>query len=245
MEFIVFIIPIVLLISIIIAFVEKAKDESAENDFNEHLNKMNFDALKKNIFKNKYGIYVLFAFNKNNSEVEVAKRDYGVTSEIEKIKFEYNMLFSNLDFLESSDIQRVTFLINQDSRKILFIGYNDSIEKYVINWSDILSVELMVENKSTTKHSTSSTIGRTIVGGVIGGGVGAIIGGTTGSTETINVEDCFGIRINTRLLNMPYIEMRIKDYFKDKDFQYKSKVEKEIRQIYSIFSIIIDSENKS
>ena len=238
---IVFLIPIVFIILIVCALASNAKDESAKNDLESHLNEIKFEYAKKYLFK-KDGNYVLFACDKDNSEIVVIDRVFGEINELDRINYKFDMLYSNLDLIESSDIKRILLLINKELKQILYIDFDKSLEKKYLNWSDILSIELMSETKSVTNRSTSSTVGRAIVGGVIGGGVGAIIGGTTGSSTTINSENCYGVRIYTRLLDIPYIEIRLKDYIKENDYLYKSKVEKEIRDIYSIFSIIIDSE---
>lgn len=238
---IVFLIPIVFILLIVCAFASNAKDESAKNDLESHLNEIQFDYAKKYSFK-KEGNYVLFAYDKDKSEIVVIDRVFGEINELDRINYKYDMFYSNLEFIESSDIKRIVLLINKELKQILYIIYEDSLKKGYLDWSDILSVELMSKTKSVTNSSTSSTVGRAVIGGLVGGGVGAIIGGATASSTSINVEDCYGIRINTRLLDMPYIELRLKDYMKENDYLYKSKVEKEIRDIYSIFSIIIDSE---
>jgi hypothetical protein len=238
---IVFLIPIVFIILIVCALASNAKDESAKNDLESHLNEIKFEYAKKYSFK-KDGNYVLFACDKDNSEIVVIERVFGELHELDRINYKYDMFYSNLEFIEYSDIKRIVLLINKELKQILYISYEDSLKKGYLDWSDILSVELMSKIKSVTNTSTSSTVGRAVIGGLVSGGVGAIIGGATASSTSINVEDCYGIRINTRLLDMPYMELRLKDYMKDNDYVYKSKVEKEIRDIYSILSIIIDSE---
>lgn len=57
---------------------------------------------------------------------------------------------------------------------------------FVLDYSQLLSVKVEVNNKVSYESKTSATnvLGRSVVGGLIGGEAGAIIGGTTANRQT-------------------------------------------------------------
>ena len=95
---IVFLIPIVFIILIVCAIASNAKDKSAKNDLESHLNEIKFEYAKKYSFK-KDGNYVLFACDKDNSEIVVIDRVFGELHELDRINYKYDMFYSNLEFI--------------------------------------------------------------------------------------------------------------------------------------------------
>ena len=76
--------------------------------------------------------------------------------------------------LALDDENKKVFLIMHDSDEI---NYKDS---KLINFSDILSCEIIKDGITVTKTSRGSQIVGTVIGGAIMGGAGAIIGGLSG-----------------------------------------------------------------
>jgi len=79
---------------------------------------------------------------------------------------------SGLSFDESR--KKICVIINRG-------GY---ISQRIIEYKDIISVEIFEDGSSVTKTVRSSQIGGAVIGGLVLGGVGAIIGGLSGKTET-------------------------------------------------------------
>lgn len=72
-----------------------------------------------------------------------------------------------------------TFAIDETQRKIRILTENTC---KTISFDDIISVEIVEDNRVFSKKSTMRTVGGAVAGGVIAGGVGAIVGGLSGSS---------------------------------------------------------------
>ena len=70
------------------------------------------------------------------------------------------------------------------NRICLINGYGSFIETRIMEYSDILSVELFEDGVSMTKTSRGSQLGGALLGGVVFGPLGAVIGGLSGSKKS-------------------------------------------------------------
>ena len=77
---------------------------------------------------------------------------------------------------------RYSFSIDEKNRKILYLIAN-SKERHLIDFENVISVEIIEDSNRTFSKSSLRTIGGGVVGGIVGGGAGAIIGGLSGTTH--------------------------------------------------------------
>ena len=186
----------------------------------------------------------------NKSKTEVMVLEYS-SDKIElkyRTNFTFNVSIYNFKAMDMNDYQtKYGLFINENDRKILIVEYkkesNEFLRERLLEWSDILAVELLRRNKTVSEKSTMSTIGRSVVGGVIGGGVGAIIGGSTASTQSVSFDNSYGVRITLRKLDDPNVEVEFCSKNEDK-IAKTNQAEKDTQHLYQLCSIIIDSESK-
>ncbi len=72
-----------------------------------------------------------------------------------------------------------TFAVDDTKQKIRILTENSS---KTISYEDVISVEIIEDNKVFSKKSTMRTVGGAVAGGVLAGGVGALVGGLSGSS---------------------------------------------------------------
>ncbi len=131
--------------------------------------------------------------------------------------------------------------IDNDSKTVLILCSNDINNPKRIKFSDILSVELIMDSNVVTKKSFSNTIGRAVIGDCIAGSTGAIIGGTTAKSQSTDLCKFLQLAITIKEMSEPIIRIDIcnsKDGIKDIK---QSDVYKQALLLVKTFSIIIDS----
>lgn len=86
--------------------------------------------------------------------------------------------------------------IDESTQKICFLSYSqNNINKKIINYNDILSSELFIDNDTITKTSRMSQAGGTLVGAALLGGVGAVIGGLSGTKTSSDMVKRIDLRL--------------------------------------------------
>lgn len=130
---------------------------------------------------------------------------------------------------------------DDDGRKILYATANEEI-KYVFEYTNVISVELIEDSTTIFSKSTSRTIGGGIVGGIIGGGVGAIIGGLSGDSKGEKTVREVKIKILLRNYQKSaiYIDCLAFDFEVKRDCDYYKTIIDEARKIVDKLSVIID-----
>ena len=130
---------------------------------------------------------------------------------------------------------------DDDGRKILYATANEEI-KYVFEYTNVISVELIEDSTTIFSKSTSRTIGGGIVGGIIGGGVGAIIGGLSGDSKGEKTVREVKIKILLRNYQKSaiYIDCLAFDFEVKIDCDYYKTIIDEARKIVDKLSVIID-----
>ena len=111
----------------------------------------------------------------------------------------------------------------------------------VLNYKDILEVEVVEDGDSITKTSRMSQAGRMLIGGVVLGGVGAVVGGLSGSTKTINKVSTIDIKIlinDTKNPLLVFNVMTIKEGVEKKSFIYTNN-KNNADKIHAILKVII------
>ncbi len=97
-----------------------------------------------------------------------------------------------------------TFAVDNEREKIL-IMLGDY--KRLINFDDIISVELIEDNNVLMKKSTGRTIGGSLIGGALAGGAGMIVGGLSGSSKQVNLHSSVIVKLLVRNASSPSIEI--------------------------------------
>jgi len=92
------------------------------------------------------------------------------------------------------------FAIDETNEKIALVT---QATKHVVNFSDVIGVELIEDGSTVSKKSTTRTIGGAIVGGILAGGAGAIVGGLSGPSTQKNKVSSVSVKILLRNLDNP------------------------------------------
>ena len=86
-----------------------------------------------------------------------------------------------------SEDAKTGFAFDDRSNKICLIAkQGSSIETRVMDYRDILSVEMFEDGESITKTSRGSQLGGALLGGIVFGPLGAVVGGLSGSKKSEN-----------------------------------------------------------
>lgn len=97
---------------------------------------------------------------------------------------------------------RYSFSIDEKNRKILYL-IASSKERHLIDYENVISVEIIEDSNRTFSKSSLRTIGGGVVGGIVGGGAGAIIGGLSGTTHEKKNISKIAVRILLRNYSIP------------------------------------------
>lgn len=149
-----------------------------------------------------------------------------------------------------------TFAIDEKNDKIALLTQTT---KKVVDFTDIIGVEVIEDGSTISKKSTSRTIGGAIVGGVIAGGAGSIVGGLSGSSTQKNKVSSISVKILLRSIEnssliVKCFDSRIMTTEGKASLETKGKMEsykydickKHADEIKDLISIIIDRvDNKS
>lgn len=92
------------------------------------------------------------------------------------------------------------FAVDESNEKI---GFATKSGKSIINFIDIIGVELIENGNIILKKNATRTIGGAIVGGVLAGGAGSIVGGLSGSSTQKNKVTSVYIKLLLRSIDKP------------------------------------------
>ena len=137
------------------------------------------------------------------------------------------------------------------SRKevLLVTKQNGTISQQIINYKDILSVELFEDGETITSTVRSSQIGGMLIGGIALGGLGAVIGGLSGKTKTSGTVRKIILRLVINDTNNPLHEVHFlnsETEITKKDSRYQEVMQK-ARHWNSLIEVLIkraDMEDK-
>ncbi len=136
----------------------------------------------------------------------------------------------------------ILIYLDENKKEMLILSSDNIKTPRIIKFSDILSVELIMDSNIISSKKTTNIIGRSVVGMAVGGNVGAIIGGVTSDTQNKNICKFLQLVITIRDLDNPVINIDLcnsKDGIKDIK---QSEVYKKAQLLIKTFSIIIDYE---
>lgn len=138
--------------------------------------------------------------------------------------------------------------IDKNKRKILIAQadhFKSSGTKYIIDFKDIISVELNINGSTMYSKSTMRTIGGGVVGGVVAGGAGAIVGGLSGASKGEQTASKISVKILVRNNEIPSINLICYEgeYVKSTSLVYEVAV-KEAESIVDNIRVIIDMIDK-
>lgn len=181
--------------------------------------------------------------------------DLKPVTENDKINLLRNKLAKDEVFIVSKCINGFAgfylFAVDELNEKIGFITDSENI---IIDFTDIIGVELIQDGYITSKKSTTRTIGGAIVGGILAGGVGTIVGGLSGNSVQKNKATSIYVKITLRSLENPSMIIKCFDNWEisgpfsgstdDEDYVYKT-CKKNADEIKDLISVIIDrTDNK-
>lgn len=178
--------------------------------------------------------------SKNQFKELIEKADKGSIS----FRSDYDNLF--LDS-ESGKINRVKYNGLTDSLDIKY-------EYSEINFKNIISSEVIIDNHTIVSSMRGSQAVGTLVGGALLGGLGAVIGGTTGKKSHNDLVSDMRIKLTMNNLEQPIINI---DFLKqvgqytnkliDKKYKKSSeeyiKAAKSIEQWQGIFDVILKQQD--
>lgn len=97
------------------------------------------------------------------------------------------------------------FLIDNESRRIVFLSGDAEREKYLsweLNFSDVLGTEVIRDKQVLIQTKKQGGLSRALVGGLIFGGVGAIVGGLSAASKSTQTEVTCNMTLEI-ILNCP------------------------------------------
>ena len=109
------------------------------------------------------------------------------------------------------------FAIDENNEKIALVSQTVN---QVVNFSDIIGVDLIEDGRTIFQKATTRAIGGAIVGGVLAGGAGAIIGSLSGNSKLKNKVSSVSVKILLRSLDNPSL---IVHCFHSKTMTFKHK----------------------
>lgn len=142
------------------------------------------------------------------------------------------------------------FSVDNTSKKILYLTGNT---KMIIDYSKVISVQVVEDNTVISNKSLFRTVGGALIGGAVAGGAGMIVGGLTGPSKEKKKVSCVKVVIGLRDINTPSITINC---FDSKTMTVERKKEIDVngmegykyrqgasdaQTIASILSVIIDS----
>ncbi len=136
--------------------------------------------------------------------------------------------------------------VDSTAKKVMLMkNVNKPSQFQIIDYRDIISVEIIEDGTSVFSKSTTRTVGGALVGNVLMGGAGAVVGGLSGNTKKVDKIKSISIKILLRSVEEPSVELKLYDGEKIKtDSNYYIKLKKFSNDIKDIISVIIDSVDK-
>jgi len=137
--------------------------------------------------------------------------------------------------------------LDEDRQKLcLMRASGASFTNKVVDYKDVLSVEIFEDGAAVTKTSRSSQVGGVIVGGLALGGVGAIIGGLSAKQTTTESVKSIQLRLIIDDIATPLHDLVLmRGAEVSRDFLKYNEAMSQARQWHGILEVIImraDSE---
>lgn len=133
--------------------------------------------------------------------------------------------------------------LDNDAKEMLVLSSKNISNPKKIKYSDILSVELILDSNTISQKSLTGTIGRSIIGGAIAGDAGAIIGGTTSKSNSQDVCKFIQCVVTVRDIQDPILNITLCNSEEGIKNVRQSDVYKQALLLMNTFSVIIDSCN--
>lgn len=97
--------------------------------------------------------------------------------------------------------QSLYMLCFDNKKKQLF--YTNGLDHRLLNYSDIIKVELIEDNSIISSKSAIRTIGGGLIGGAVAGGAGVIVGGLSGGSKQKKKVSKVKVKILLRDMSLP------------------------------------------
>ncbi|MGL5655887.1 MAG: SHOCT domain-containing protein [Fusobacteriaceae bacterium] len=133
---------------------------------------------------------------------------------------------------------------NLDDYKLVLVELKGKeIFSNIIDYKDIVSVELVQNGTIVSKTSKSSQLGKAAVGGVLFGGAGAVIGALSGNKKNVENVSKVQAKLTIQDLKMPIFNVTFMDAnFKKDGFFHKAMIQKAEEWIGIISAMIKKAE---
>lgn len=115
----------------------------------------------------------------------------------------------------------------------------DSTHHKVIDYTDLVSVEILEDGSSVTKTSRISQLGGVVVGGLVLGGAGAVIGGLSGKKVTNDKVERLSLKIVVNNISNPIHEVLLQNTPSQKGGLINKQAANEARQWASVIEVLI------
>ncbi len=157
-----------------------------------------------------------FEQNKNANITEIARTATGAlyhnrkTNELQAVNFEtdkYSKIISPAKYTKI-DIFNAHYVVFDNENKCIYIIQSANLNYKKIEYEDIISVEMLKNDKIIFRKSTIRTIGGALVGNALLGDSGAMIGGLYGPTTMKKKIEFIEIKILVRNVEHPTVWLR-------------------------------------
>jgi len=140
------------------------------------------------------------------------------------------------------------FAFDEMSKKICLISkQGSSIETRIMDYRDILSVELFEDGESVTKTSRSSQLGGALLGGIVFGPLGAVVGGLSGKKISENKVKRLDLRLAVNDTTYPVHDVNFMDIEVKKSSEVYKQAHKKATHWSALIGALIkraDAEDK-
>lgn len=219
------------------------KDNAINKLIQQELNERNFIA--SNIIRNN-SLYIATDLHKDKIIIIKYNEEKSKILDVQLISYHTTSFLSNgiqingeHCFLYSENATLI--YLDDDAKEMLVLSSENISNPKKIKFSDVLSVELIIDSNTITKKSLTDTIGRSIIGGAIAGNAGAIIGGTTGKSNSQDVCKLLQCIVTIRNIQEPILSITLCDCKEGIKDVKQSDEYKQALILMNTFSIIIDS----
>lgn len=164
-------------------------------------------------------------------------------AKLEKSLTQIDNFNASQKYLSVDGIKGISF--DESNKKVAICALNArKIETKVIDYKDILSVELFYDGTNVTKTNRVSQIGGALIGGLALGASGALVGGLSGKTNSNKEIEKIELRIILNDKEAPIQDIVFLNTKSKKSSYLYQTSEKSARHWHAIFSLLIaDTDN--
>lgn len=229
------------------AYLDDRRRKQKENNINEliqqELKNRNFTA--SNIIWEE-DLYIATDLQKDEIIIIKYNQDNGKVLNVQLISFHTTKFLSNgiqingeHCFIYSPNTTLI--YLDNDAKTMLVLSSDDIDNPRRLKFSDILSVEIIMDSTVISKKSLTDTIGRSVIGGAIAGNAGAIIGGTTSKSSRKDVCNLLQCVVTIKDIQEPILNITLCDCEEGIKDVKRSDEYKQALLLMKTFSVIIDS----